>query len=64
MWHMWQGDVLQVTLANQIADGKLDSGKAEASAVAGLVSLWPVLGPQALSEQWCLASLMLLLLLH
>ncbi|XP_060246500.1 spermatogenesis- and oogenesis-specific basic helix-loop-helix-containing protein 1 [Meriones unguiculatus] len=36
MWHMWQGDVLQVTLANQIADGKLDSGRAEASAVAGV----------------------------
>nr|XP_038961283.1 spermatogenesis- and oogenesis-specific basic helix-loop-helix-containing protein 1 isoform X3 [Rattus norvegicus] len=34
MWHMWQGDVLQVTLANQIADSKPDSGIAKASAVA------------------------------
>ncbi|XP_052037020.1 spermatogenesis- and oogenesis-specific basic helix-loop-helix-containing protein 1 isoform X2 [Apodemus sylvaticus] len=34
MWHMWQGDVLQVTLANQIADSKPDSGIAQAPAAA------------------------------
>ncbi|XP_031229193.1 spermatogenesis- and oogenesis-specific basic helix-loop-helix-containing protein 1 isoform X1 [Mastomys coucha] len=34
MWHMWQGDVLQVTLANQIADSKPDSGIVQAPAVA------------------------------
>lgn len=45
MWHMWQGDVLQVTLANQIADSKPDSGIAKASAVARLVSLGPSPGP-------------------
>lgn len=40
MWHMWQGDVLQVTLANQIADSKPDSGIAQAPAAAArLVSL-------------------------
>lgn len=44
---MWQGDVLQVTLANQIADSKPDSGIAKASAVARLVFM----GPWALSEQ-------------
>lgn len=37
---MWQGDVLQVTLANQIADSKPDSGIAQAPAAAArLVSL-------------------------
>lgn len=51
MWHMWQGDVLQVTLANQITDSKPDSGIARASAVTRLVSLGPILGPWALSEQ-------------
>ncbi|XP_021050662.1 spermatogenesis- and oogenesis-specific basic helix-loop-helix-containing protein 1 [Mus pahari] len=34
MWHMWQGDVLQVTLANQVAESKPDSGTAKAPAVA------------------------------
>ncbi|CAH6788720.1 spermatogenesis- and oogenesis-specific basic helix-loop-helix-containing protein 1 [Phodopus roborovskii] len=32
MWHMWQGDVLQVALADQIEDSKPDSGIAKASA--------------------------------
>ncbi|XP_040600804.1 spermatogenesis- and oogenesis-specific basic helix-loop-helix-containing protein 1 isoform X2 [Mesocricetus auratus] len=32
MWHVWQGNVLQVALADQIADGKPDSGIAKASA--------------------------------
>jgi hypothetical protein len=45
MWHMWQGDVLQVTLANQIADSKPDSGIAKPSAVSRLVSLGPSLRP-------------------
>lgn len=55
MWHMWQGDVLQVTLANQIADSKPDSGIAKASAVARLVSLEPSVGCGlwALSEEQC-----------
>lgn len=44
---MWQGDVLQVTLANQIADSKPDCGIAKASGVARLVSLWPITGPWA-----------------
>lgn len=42
---MWQGDVLQVTLANQIGDSKPDSGIAKASTVARLVSLGPSVGP-------------------
>ncbi|XP_051022278.1 spermatogenesis- and oogenesis-specific basic helix-loop-helix-containing protein 1 [Acomys russatus] len=38
MWHMWQGDVLQVTLANQMADSKPDSGTAKASGMAWVQS--------------------------
>lgn len=48
MWHMWQGDVLQVTLANQIADSKPDSGIVQAPAVARLVSL---------GRSWALGSI-------
>ncbi|EGW07735.1 Spermatogenesis- and oogenesis-specific basic helix-loop-helix-containing protein 1 [Cricetulus griseus] len=32
MWHVWQGDVLQVSLADQITDRKPDSGIAKAAA--------------------------------
>ncbi|XP_052581827.1 spermatogenesis- and oogenesis-specific basic helix-loop-helix-containing protein 1 isoform X2 [Peromyscus californicus insignis] len=34
MWHLWQGDVVQVTLADQSADSKPDSGIAKASGAA------------------------------
>ncbi|XP_059115099.1 spermatogenesis- and oogenesis-specific basic helix-loop-helix-containing protein 1 [Peromyscus eremicus] len=34
MWHLWQGDVVQVTLADQSADSKPDSGIAKASDAA------------------------------
>ncbi|OBS74959.1 hypothetical protein A6R68_14524 [Neotoma lepida] len=34
MWHLWQSDVLQVTLADQTAERKPDSGIAKASDVA------------------------------
>ncbi|GAB1286091.1 Spermatogenesis- and oogenesis-specific basic helix-loop-helix-containing protein 1 [Apodemus speciosus] len=44
MWHMWQGDVLQVTLANQIADSKPDSGIAQAPAAAVRVQDPPCCG--------------------
>ncbi|XP_036042286.1 spermatogenesis- and oogenesis-specific basic helix-loop-helix-containing protein 1 [Onychomys torridus] len=34
MWHLWQGDVVQVTLADQSVDSKPDSGIAKASGAA------------------------------
>lgn len=45
MWHLWQGDVVQVTLADQSADSKPpDSGIAKASGAARLVSPRPTCG--------------------
>ncbi|XP_050011213.1 spermatogenesis- and oogenesis-specific basic helix-loop-helix-containing protein 1 isoform X1 [Alexandromys fortis] len=34
MWHMWQGDVVQVTLADQMEDSKPEPGIAKASGAA------------------------------
>lgn len=60
---MWQGDVLQVTLDNQIADSKPDSGIAKASVVARLVSLGPSVGPGIRCEiVWTTPVVALLLL--
>lgn len=51
MWHMWQGDVLQVTLADQMEDSKPEPGIVKASGATRSVSPWPIPGPWALSEQ-------------
>ncbi|KAL6036698.1 hypothetical protein STEG23_001067 [Scotinomys teguina] len=34
MWHLWQGDIVQVTLSDQMEDSKPDSAVAKASEVA------------------------------
>lgn len=51
MWQVCQGDVLQVTLADQMEDSKPEPGIAKASGAARSVSLWPILGPWALFER-------------
>lgn len=48
---MWQGDVLQVTLADQMEDSKPEPGIVKASGATRSVSPWPIPGPWALSEQ-------------
>lgn len=50
-WHMWQGDVVQVTLADQMEDSKPEPGIVKASGAARSVSPRPIPGPWALSER-------------